>query len=114
MALFKQPVYSGTVELKSGDTKEFPIENNVRIVRDKSGVPHVYAKSVRDLLFGQGFAQAQDRLWQMEFLRRYARGTVSEIEEDALPIDILSRTLGFYRLALEVRLLRFKKSKNSN
>jgi penicillin amidase len=62
----------------------------VRIVRDTWGVPHIYAASQDDLLFAQGFVQAQDRLFQMDLWRRSSQGRLSEvlgpnfIERDAM------------------------------
>lgn len=55
------------------------VEGSVEILRDGAGVPHVFAKSDADLWFGAGFAMAQDRLWQMERLRRRALGTLAEV-----------------------------------
>ena len=72
----------------------------VRIVRDKEGVPHIFAKSERDGWFAMGYAHAQDRLWQMEFQRRIAAGRLSEIlGERAFRVDLLMRTLGIARMA---------------
>jgi penicillin amidase len=72
----------------------------VTIARDPFGVPHVEAESVDDAFFGLGFAHAQDRLWQMEMLRREASGTLSELFGRAtLPRDRLARTLGLRRAA---------------
>ncbi len=51
----------------------------VEILRDKAWVPHVFATSTADLWFGVGFAMAQDRLWQMDRLRRRAYGTLAEV-----------------------------------
>ena len=51
----------------------------VRIVRDRSGVPHIYAKSQDDLFFAQGLVQAQDRLFQMDLWRRSVQGRLSEV-----------------------------------
>ncbi len=84
------------------------IGGRVEILRDPLGVPHVYAERARDAFFGLGFVHAQDRLWQMELLRRQARGRLSELfGPDALPDDRLARTLGFGRRAeLEVAALR--------
>src|SRR3954470_9035205 len=50
-----------------------------RIVRDRSGVPHIYAQNQDDLFFAQGFVQAQDRLFQMDLWRRSAQGRLSEV-----------------------------------
>ena len=51
----------------------------VRIVRDRWGVPHIYARNEHDLFFAQGFVQAQDRLFQMDLWRRSVQGRVSEV-----------------------------------
>ena len=51
------------------------VQGKVEIIRDRWGVPHIYAGSTRDMFFGVGYAQAQDRLWQMDFNRRAATGT---------------------------------------
>ena len=51
----------------------------VRLVRDNFGVPHVYADDVFGLYYGYGYAVAQDRLFQMEMARRSTQGTVAEV-----------------------------------
>lgn len=72
----------------------------VEVLRDRWGVPHIYAQNLRDLAFAQGFVHAQDRLWQMELNRRTARGLLSELfGELALDTDRAVRTFGFNRLA---------------
>ena len=73
---------------------------DVEIVRDKEGVPHIFAKSERDGWYAMGYAHAQDRLWQMEFQRRVAQGRLSEfLGERAYQVDLLMRTLGIARLS---------------
>ena len=54
------------------------IAGEVRILRDTSAVPHIFAEQDRDVFFGLGFAHAQDRLWQMLMMRRTAQGRLSE------------------------------------
>ncbi|HME54182.1 MAG TPA: penicillin acylase family protein [Candidatus Lokiarchaeia archaeon] len=72
----------------------------VEIIRDKWGIPHIYAAEDNDVLFAQGFVHAQDRLWQMELHRRMACGRLSElIGKEALDTDRATRTFGFYQLA---------------
>jgi penicillin amidase len=72
----------------------------VEVWRDPRGVPHIRAQSVADALFAQGYATAQDRLWQMDLSRRNAEGELSEIFGDrTLRLDIESRTLGFPQVA---------------
>ncbi len=67
-----------------------------RVVRDPFGVPHVEAETLPDAYLALGFAHAQDRLWQMELLRRSARGRLAELfGERVLAQDRLARTLGF-------------------
>jgi penicillin amidase len=76
------------------------LEGRVRVHRDRWGVPHIEADAERDLYFAQGFAHAQDRLWQMDFYRRAVEGRVAEMAgPEGLPIDRLMRTLGIHRTA---------------
>ncbi|GAB3541171.1 penicillin acylase family protein [Spirosoma fluminis] len=49
------------------------------MIRDRWGVNHIYAKNEHDLFFAQGYAAAQDRLFQLEIWRRQATGTVAEL-----------------------------------
>jgi penicillin G amidase len=51
----------------------------VTVLRDEHGVPHLRAGSMDDLVFAQGYVTAQDRLWQMDALRRHAAGELAEI-----------------------------------
>ncbi|OGO15178.1 MAG: hypothetical protein A2Y93_00630 [Chloroflexi bacterium RBG_13_68_17] len=75
------------------------LSDPIEILRDRWGVPHVYARSADDLFFAQGFVHAQDRLWQMELNRRTASGRLSELFGPlALDTDRAVRTFGFRRL----------------
>ncbi|MFW5785701.1 MAG: penicillin acylase family protein [bacterium] len=72
----------------------------VEIIRDESGIPHIYAETTDDMYFAQGFAHAQDRFWQMEFSRRLGAGRLSEyFGESTLSIDQFMRTMGFFDIA---------------
>jgi penicillin amidase len=72
----------------------------VKITRDERGIPHIEAANDDDLYFAQGYATAQDRLWQMDLLRRTTRGELSEIfGRAALEADKLHRTYGFAQLS---------------
>src|SRR5438270_8655548 len=72
----------------------------IEILRDRAGVPHVYAASTADLYFGLGVAMAQDRLWQMDRLRRRALGQQSEVLGAAyVASDIAHRTVGIPAIA---------------
>lgn len=76
------------------------LRSRVEIVRDRWGIPHIYARNLPDLFFAVGYAQAQDRLWQMDYHRRLASGTLSEVlGEPALEADRLVRRIGLRRAA---------------
>src|ERR1039458_2119058 len=77
------------------------LSSKVRVVRDEQGVSTIEAARLEDLFFAQGYVTAQDRLWQMDILRRTAAGELSEIiGEDTLKMDREERILGL-RLAAE-------------
>jgi len=83
------PKYTGTY-------RNLPVDHQVEILRDHHGVPHIYAENKHDLMVAQGFVHAQDRLWQMETLRRLAAGRLAEVAgEKRLNLDYFSRVLGF-------------------
>src|SRR5438067_4923662 len=72
----------------------------IDIVRDADAIPHVFASTKLDALYGLGFAHAQDRLWQMEFQRRIGFGRLSEVLGPAAIVqDRFLRTIGFGRAA---------------
>src|SRR5512135_3470951 len=73
----------------------------VTIIRDKSGIPHIYAASTHDLFLAQGYVQAQDRLWQMESFRAGIAGNTSQLQPSIgnLETDKFVRTLGWRRAA---------------
>src|ERR1700733_8662072 len=67
----------------------------VKVTRDGHGVPTIEAASLDDLFFAQGYVTAQDRLWQMDVMRRFGAGELSEIlGEDLLKLDREQRILG--------------------
>jgi penicillin amidase len=73
------------------------LDRGAEVVRDREGVPHIFASTLDDLHTALGFTHAQDRLWQMELLRRTAEGRLSEIfGERTLGTDIFLRTLDLY------------------
>ncbi len=51
----------------------------VHVQRDTHGVPHIVAANLDDLIYAQGFVTAQDRLWQMDMLRRHVTGRLAEV-----------------------------------
>lgn len=82
----------------SEPTAATPLGAEVDVLVDAMGVPHVYAESDADAFFAAGYTMARLRLFQIELVRRQARGTASEIlGEKALRADLLARTLDFVR-----------------
>ena len=59
------------------------LRDEVTIRRDERGIPFIEATNEADLYFAQGYATASDRLWQMDFLRRTARGSSASTSRNA-------------------------------
>jgi penicillin amidase len=82
----------------------------VTITRDSHGVPTIEAATLEDLFFAQGYVTAQDRLWEMDVMRRFASGELSEIlGSDTLQHDREQKILGLRaaaRKSLEIASLR--------
>ena len=79
-----------------------PISAKATVERDALGVPHIAAANWEDAIFLQGYVTAQDRLWQMDALRRLAAGELSEIiGPSALELDREARRLRMRRMAHE-------------
>ena len=77
-----------------GSQTVYGLAASVSVERDAHGVPHIQASSMDDLVFTQGFVTAQDRLWQMDLLRRHAAGQLAAIlGRSMLEQDRLQRTL---------------------
>ena len=76
------------------------VSQPVEIVRDRHGIAHVFAETEEDAYAGLGFVVAQDRLWQLEYRRRWAYGTLAEVlGPSALANDKAARTLRFDQIA---------------
>ncbi|MBA4277602.1 penicillin acylase family protein [Flavobacterium sp.] len=69
---YLKPTYEGEQKLKN-------IQKETTVYFDDFGVPHIYANSQRDAMTALGYVHAQDRLWQMELMRRIAPGRLSEM-----------------------------------
>ncbi len=89
----QKPVLAGELTLDG-------LHETVEVYFDDYGVPHIYAQNEEDAYFALGYVHAQDRLFQMEMLRRAAGGRLSEIlGEDLLKVDKFFRTLGLNKFA---------------
>lgn len=78
------------------DVKLSGLIADVTVIRDSFAIPHIYAENEHDLYMAVGYAMAQDRLWQMDLLRRLTQGRLSEILGKGLvDADILFMSLRF-------------------
>lgn len=83
-----------------GTTQLAGLDAEVRVVRDTQGVPHIYASSRNDLYMAQGYVEAQDRFFQMDFWRHIGSATLSEMFGDSsLETDQFLRTLQLESIA---------------
>ncbi len=84
------------------DVSGLPLTDFVEVIRDERGIPHIYGTNVGDILFAQGYVHAQDRFWQLEFWSHLSTGRLASlIGEPGVGADLLFRTFGFNRVALE-------------
>ncbi len=91
----KQPQRSGTIELSG-------LSQAVEVYYDRFAVPHIYASNERDLFQALGYLHAQERLFQMEMLRRLAKGQLAEILGSSLvKTDKFFRTLRIKQFSQE-------------
>src|SRR5690606_17053112 len=82
------PNYSGVKELDR-------LVQSVEVYYDNYGIPHIYAQDGEDAFTALGYVHAQDRLWQMELLRRIGEGGLSEVfGEELVKTDKFFLTLG--------------------
>ncbi|AFL85235.1 penicilin amidase [Belliella baltica DSM 15883] len=82
------PEYHGTKEL-------IGLQANSEVYFDDFGIPHIYAENELDAYMTLGYVHAQDRLFQMEMMRRVGSGTLAELlGEDLVDVDKFFRTLG--------------------
>ncbi len=88
------PKYSGKLQLPNS------VNESVEVTYDNYGIPHIYAQSEQDAFFAMGYTHAQERLFQMDLIRRLAKGELAEILGPKLiPTDKMMRTLGIEQMA---------------
>ncbi|MBT8371808.1 MAG: penicillin acylase family protein [Deltaproteobacteria bacterium] len=95
-----QPEYSGRLTLSG-------LKEKVEIIFDPYGIPHIYSHNEEDVYFALGYVHAQERLFQMEIMRRVAAGRLAEIlGEKLVKTDKFFRTLGMLEQA-EINATQF-------
>ncbi len=81
------PVYNGELVIKG-------LEQEVTVYRDERGMPHIYAAGEHDLYLATGYIMAQERMWQMDLIRRATTGRLSELfGDDYIETDHFLRSL---------------------
>ena len=86
-----------------GEVRLPGLRSPVEVIRDRWGVPHISAQTEDDLWTAQGYVMASERLFQMDFLLRFANGRMATLlSEMALPIDRFVRTVGWNRAARRI------------
>ena len=91
----QKPDYEGTLNLKG-------LKNKVEVYYDKWGIPHIYAENGHDAYMALGYVHAQERLFQMEMMRRVASGRLAEIlGKDLVKTDKFFRSLLLRKIAKE-------------
>ncbi|MBW9092547.1 penicillin acylase family protein [Microbacterium jejuense] len=84
----------------SGEVTVTGLDDEVTVQRDALGIPTITADSSHDLFFAQGYVQAQDRFWEMDFRRHVTSGRLSELfGKSQLGTDKFLRTLGWHEIA---------------
>jgi penicillin amidase len=90
------PDYNAEIAIKG-------LAEEVEVYRDGYGIPHIFASNEHDLYMATGYIHAQDRLWQMDLMRRLTTGRLSEIfGEDMITADQLFLSLRFDRKSAEI------------
>jgi penicillin amidase len=95
------PQYKGTLEVAG-------VSAETEVLFDEYGIPHIYAGSAEDAYFALGYVHAQDRLFQMELIRRLISGRLSELlGPDLVETDKYFLTLGLREEAFRMKELAF-------
>ncbi len=101
-------------EKNSQNLKFNGLTNEVDIIYDERRVPHIFAQNLNDALFAQGYTEAQNRLFQMEFLAKVSAGELSSIfGERTIELDLASRRRGM-KFAAENAVKGWETQKNYN
>ncbi len=77
--IFAVKIVMNSLQSDTAEYKTELVKSEAKIYRNDYGIPHIITDSEQDLYFSLGYAQAEDRLWQMDYLRRLAKGELAEI-----------------------------------
>ncbi|MEE2525597.1 penicillin acylase family protein [Hyphobacterium sp. HN65] len=95
--------FSSSMPRTEGTVEVAGLSADVQIIRDEYGVPHIFGETDEDIYFGIGYAHAQDRLFQMDLMRRYVHGELADLLGHLNPAtaraDARSRNRGYHLVA---------------
>ena len=92
--IFVRNISRGALPSYQGEMQLSGLIDEVTVYRDERGIPHIYAANEHDLYFATGYIMAQERLWQMDLIRRVTTGRLSEIfGKDYIKTDLFLRSL---------------------
>jgi len=92
--IFLSGIKKGALPLYDGELTVSGLTGEVTVYRDERGMPHIYADDEHDLYFATGYIMAQERLWQMDLIRRATTGRLSELfGDDYIMTDLFQRSL---------------------
>ncbi|TAL70647.1 MAG: penicillin acylase family protein [Bacteroidetes bacterium] len=102
--LFLKYIANVSIPNEFEENQTYDINSQVNVYRNQYGIPHIITENENDLFFAEGYIHAQDRLWQMDYLRRIGRGQLSEIFGDALiKTDKFMRAVGIWKTAIDIQ-----------
>ncbi len=102
VALYGAHVVRASFPQTAGEVSVDGVAAPVTVIRNDLGIPDVYADSLEDLFFAQGYVHAQDRFWEMDVRRHITAGRLSEMfGESQVTTDAFLRTLGWRAIAEE-------------
>ncbi len=85
---------------ESGEVVLDAAPGTAQVVRDENGVAHIFGEDDASVFYALGYTHASERFFQMDLVRRYVRGRLSELfGPDYLTIDARTRTLGYARMS---------------
>jgi penicillin amidase len=103
MAISGYRMIMGSMPVTEGELSVPELHSKVHIYRDGFHIPHILAENEHDLFFTQGYVTAQDRLWQMDIWRRYAKGQLSEVFGPfTTRTDSVMLTIGINRISKRI------------
>ncbi len=102
-ALFLRHLVTKSFPVTRGSIQITALHAPVQVYRDEYGVPHIQAGDTHDLMMATGYVHAQDRLWQMDLMRRAGEGRLAEVlGKPALDLDLLFRTIDLRDVAARI------------